>query len=497
MNRSYQRGADPNSRYGVARSFAVVSIAVLFATAGLCIAAQREGGRQAASSPAATISKEQAATLVDEFQTTLRQRWSYYPYSAAEIDAAIAALREQIGPDTSFGALALEFQKVIAHGIDGHARVSGWRLDGGYLPFLIESSGDRFVACTAMRTKFLAEDHPFIVSIDGRPIADWLAGARQLVAKGSPDYVKSHALRQLRRIDHWRGEMGLPQGGPLEVVLSSRDGSRTTKVSLPVAGNPPATSDGPPRLSRVLPDNIGFLRLESMNSAAVAEIKNWMPQFRATEGLVVDVRDNGGGSRDALRELFSYLMAENDPPRVINCAKYRLHASFRDDHLISRFLYPATSERWTNREREAITQFRESFRPAWELPVDEFSDWHYMVLSRLDVPEIYHYSKPVVVLLNARCFSATDVFLAGLKGWRNVTLLGTPSGGGSARIVPARLANSPISVALGSMVSFMPNGLSFDGNGVEPDIRVEPSPEYFIGGTDNALERAREIIRDK
>ena len=62
-----------------------------------------------------------------------------------------------------------------------------------------------------------------------------------------------------------------------------------------------------------------------MDDVAVAEIIEMMPRFRNTKGLVVDVRDNGGGSREPLRWLFSYLASDNDPPRVVNCARYRLY----------------------------------------------------------------------------------------------------------------------------------------------------------------------------
>jgi hypothetical protein len=452
---------------------------------------------QAASSRTAKISKQQATSAVDEIQEILRQRWSYYPFSANDIDKAIESLRAELGSEVSVSALALAFQKVIALGIDGHAGASGWQLDSGYLPFLIDPSGDRFVAVNPMRSRFLVDDHPFIVSIDGRPIADWLGMAKQLIANGSPHYVTAHGLRLLRNIEHWRGEMGLPRGGPLKVALTSRDGNQSTTLELAVAARPPATSEGPPRLSRPLPQNIGFLRLESMNDAAIREIRNWMPQFRESAGLVIDVRGNGGGSREPLRELFSYFMAEDDPPRIVNCAKYRLYRGFPADHLVSRFMYPASAGRWTKQERAAIDRFRNAFRPEREPPAVQFSDWHYMVLSRLESPEIYHYSKPVVVLMNELCFSATDIFLAGLKGWRNITLVGTPSGGGSARIEAARLSSVPISLRLGSMVSYMPSGQLFDGNGVQPDVLVEPSPEFLIGGADNVLAQAIDTIRGR
>ena len=97
--------------------------------------------------------------------------------------------------------------------------------------------------------------------------------------------------------------------------------------------------------------------------------------------------------------------------------------------------------------------------------------------------------------MDGKCFSATDVFLAGLKGVSGVTLLGTPSGGGSANADRIRLGDTPFEVRLGTMVSFQPNGRLFDGNGVAPDLLVEPLPEFFVGGRDNQAKRAVEVIR--
>jgi hypothetical protein len=440
------------------------------------------------------ISPEQALAIVNEFQTILRERWSYYSFSAATIEQAIASLTERVGELSTTSALALELQKIVALGIDGHAQVSGWRLDAGFLPFLIEPSGDRFVAVRPGRDGLVENDFPFIVSIDGRSIAEWCRASETLVPKGSPGYVRRHALRQLRHIEYWRGEMGLTQGVPLQIELASTDGSRSKTVTVPIDVTQQLYGVWPQLPSRVLPENVGYLRLESMDNAAVADIAEVMPRFRDTAGMIVDVRDNGGGSREPLRRLYSFLAPESDPARVANCARYRLFSGFGSDHLTSRFLYAADSSVWNENERAAIAEFQKSFRPEWQPPDDEFSEWHYMLLSRVDDPQIFHFAKPVVVLMNEKCFSATDVFLAALKGMPNVTLVGTTSGGGSARAETVRLGNSSIAVRLGSMVSFMRNGQLFDGGGVEPDVVVHPDPEYFVGRSDHALKKAIELI---
>jgi C-terminal processing protease CtpA/Prc len=242
---------------------------------------------------------------------------------------------------------------------------------------------------------------------------------------------------------------------------------------------------------------VGYLRLGEMDEVAVEEVATWMPRFASTRGLIVDVRGNTGGSRDALRALFPYLMSAGDPPRVVNAAKYRLHPQRGEDHLGgSRYMFRADSPQWTPAEREAIARFRETFEPQWTPPAEEFSDWHYLVMSREMNPGAFTYGRPVVVLLDENAFSATDIFLSAMKGWPGVTLVGTPSGGGSARTESFLLPLSGLEVTLGSMASFQWTGQLYDGNGIHPDVLVYPDAEYFIeGGRDNVLDRALELLR--
>lgn len=81
----------------------------------------------------------------------------------ADFGAAIAALRKRIVAGIASDDFGIELQKIIALGIDGHSGVSGYRLPpGGCLPFLIETTGPRYVAFTPDRRAYLAEGFPFL-----------------------------------------------------------------------------------------------------------------------------------------------------------------------------------------------------------------------------------------------------------------------------------------------------------------------------------------------
>jgi len=435
---------------------------------------------------------------LDDFKAALDERWSYRHANGADFDGAIRALGKKIDAGISTDELGLELQKIIALGIDGHAGVSGYAPPGGaYLPFLIEPDGERVIAFNRERSAFLAEGFPYVTRIDGREVSEWCAAAAALVPRGSPQYVRQKCLARLGNLDLVRGLLGLARKDSVELELAAADGTARKALTLPVATSAPSYGTWPRGGSRVVDGTVGYLRLPTMvQSTSVQEIKRWMPAFRETVGLIVDVRDNNGGERDALRLLYSYLATASDPPRVVNVAAYRLHESRKEDHLArNHSMYRAAATVWTDGERRAIAEFVKTFQPQWELPKGQFSDWHYLILRRLDDPDVYGYDKPVIVLMNAKCFSATDIFLAGLKGLHNVTLLGTASAGGSAYGQEVALGATPLRLRIGSMASFQRDGRLFDGHGVTPDVVVAPGPEYYIGGADTVLAAALKRLR--
>ncbi|MVM34007.1 hypothetical protein GO755_28495 [Spirosoma sp. HMF4905] len=384
-------------------------------------------------------------------------------------------------------------------GIDGHSRVRGYQWPtGGCLPFLIEVEGDRFIALQSNHTAFVADGFPYLTRIDGRPIQQWIDQAATRVPKGAPHWIRHRCVvRFLGRLDYWRKELGLPRKQTVRVELTDATGQHTRVVELPVAKAPFSYPIWPQQPSRLLNNNIGYLRLPTMEKEpSLKEITTWMPQFRNASGLIVDVRDNDGGDRAALLWLYSYLASPTAPPHVFTAAAYRLHVSRNENHLAGGpFMFREDDAQWSPAERLAIEGFKKRFKPEWELPVGQFSPWHYLALrSRVDA-SIYHFDKPVVVLMNAKCFSACDIFLAGLKGVKNVTLLGTPSGGGSGNSESFILGATPIRLTLSTMASFQANGRLFDGHGVQPDIVLEAEPAYYIGGSDRVLEKAVSLLK--
>lgn len=442
---------------------------------------------------------------LDEVEWLLENRFSYLKRRPVDYKAALDSVRSSLGRSITRAELAVQLQKVLCLFGDGHSMVSDptiKRMGWPYLPFLVACSRGRVVAFTSDHSGFLSEDHPYIAALDGVDLEEWFGAADQIIARGSRQFVDYSRTRRLRYIGYLRKELSLPPSESLRVELESHDGQRRQTLNVELAAECPdgcwPDGDVNEPIVRILEEDIGYLRIAPLmfyeQQYQEALVKG-MNTLRRTRGLIIDVRDNSGGSRAPLRTLFPFFLAPNATPKVLNVAAYRL--GHRKDILDVRWLYPADWKGWSDAEREVITRFAKTFAPEWELPEGQFSEWHYLVIGPSTAPGYYHYDKPVVVLMNSTNFSATDIFLGAFKGHPNVTLMGTPSGGGSGRARHTWLHNSSIRVSLSSMASFRPSGLLYEDRGIQPDIVMEPEPGYFIGQSDDTLRAAIKVLRTK
>jgi hypothetical protein len=461
-------------------------------------------------------SKARAQEDLDELEWLLENRYSYLHLKQLDYKTALDSIRNSLGDGIQRSEFGYQLSKFIALLGDGHSRVisSSVRLRSlctGFPSLLVGESHGRLVAFKPDRSDFIDANTPFLRAIDGLPIDSWLKTASQFVERGSPQYVRHYSIRNLRYIDGLRKELGLTETGPAEVELESADGLSIRHVEIPLVKERPIYGFWPrpdnetaswedirPE-NRFLQPNIGYLRLVTMSAepAFCEGLIEAMGRFRATDGLIIDLRTNGGGRRTPLRVLLPFFMAPDEPPRVVNVAAYRLGTRNTKDDFKTRYLYPASSSRWSKAEQDVIGRFAKTFEPEWTPPRRQFSPWHYFVISPFKESRYYHYDKPVIVLMDSSNFSACDIFLGGFKDCKNVTLMGQPSGGGSGCTQVYSLSNSGIRISLSRMASFQPNGKLYDGNGIQPDVVVEPVPTDFIGRNDTILEKAIQAINQK
>lgn len=447
--------------------------------------------------PPASLPRAKALADVGEFRARLEDQFAYLRWKGVDLGEALDELSGTFEEEVASVDLADGLNRILLRFGDGHAGVSSPHTGRPelYPPVLLVEADGGVVAIRPDRSGFLDRRRPFVVGIDGMKIGAWVDALRPWIVDGSPQVVRARALSMLRELVVWRAELGREASDSVVYELASKPNAKSGKaLRLELGGRRPTYGDWPLGESRVLDSGLGYLRIPRMDSDLEPELRRALGEFRETRGLVVDVRGNGGGSRSLLLALAGYLVGPEEEPLVGNVCAYRESSRFEDDHLEARFAYRADDERWTEAQAGAIAEVERAFEPEWD-PGAGFSAWHYLVLDRTGHPDEYFYDRPVVVLCDAGCFSATDIFLGALELHPRVTLMGATSGGGSARTQGFRLPGSGLEVRCASMASFRPDGRLYDGRGIEVDVEVAPAAGDFLeGGGDRPLEKAVEQL---
>lgn len=198
---------------------------------------------------------------------------------------------------------------------------------------------------------------------------------------------------------------------------------------------------------RILDDNVGYVTVNSfasgMGDGNISEVLYWL---RTCSGLIIDVRDNGGGdltNADLLTARFT-----NVPIHVgYICHKTgKGHSDFSAPE--PQFVEPSTSIRWQKR---------------------------------------------VVVLTNRGCYSATNAFVRNMRCCPNVTILGDQTGGGGGMPFSSELPNGwSVRFSACPMFDREMQQIEF---GIQPDTLVSLTTEDRARGIDTLIEAARQLLK--
>lgn len=477
-------------------------------------AAEADIAAQAAATP---LPESQVRALYTDFIARLASSHAFTIVAPPDVRAALDAL-PATARATPWHGIRADLTRALARTGDGHASLSipppmeGTRFLHCIVepvgPVLPDPASGRFAAILPDRSGFIDVAHPFVVAIDGRPIADLITAASAYIADGSPQLVRRRAARTL--LTPILFEL-LPAPAPddtwLTLTLASDAGAvieRDVRFDTSIPQLIPWPAEGPPSHRIIATDagSVGYLRISSMDDgdAFTAAITRAFDAFAAASSVatIIDVRGNGGGRRDLIDIIGPRLLAPDAPPLVYNASRPVLlpdeSPEQRAERMASRYLFPADHPRWSDADRAAITAFAASFKPTLTIPDDRFGPWHYALIAPAPA-SIPRPTGPTIVLLDAGCFSATDIFLGAMREIPGVTLVGEPSSGGSGLIVP-HVITSPdqsltILLRLSSMLSFQPGGQPYDGVGILPHVAVPTVPsDRLVGGTDSALDAA-------
>lgn len=199
---------------------------------------------------------------------------------------------------------------------------------------------------------------------------------------------------------------------------------------------------------RILDDNIGYVRYESFQSGiGEGNLDEVLMYLMLCQGLIIDVRGNGGGDLTNAEKLAARFCHEKT---LVGYTQHKTgpgHNDFSD--LEPHYLEPSGNVRW---------------------------------------------HKPVVVLTNRHVYSAANEFVMLMKALPQVTIVGDHTGGGAGMPFSSSLPNG-WSVRFSAVPTYDAQGNSTEF-GIDPDYAVGLTDEDFLRGKDTMIEFARKILAE-
>lgn len=191
---------------------------------------------------------------------------------------------------------------------------------------------------------------------------------------------------------------------------------------------------------------VAYIRYDSfsdnVNDLSLAYL---LDRYKDCKGMILDLRQNGGGNIDNIRQLLSIFDNHGQP-------LYQTQIKSGPGH-------------------------------------DDFSA---MTTVYADTFSINPYTKPVAVLIDRGSYSATSFFSLCTKAYDNVKLFGDYSGGGLGLPNGGALPNG-WTYRFSITRTLDMNGNNYE-NGVPPDVRVILDPACTAQGVDNVIETAADWI---
>ncbi len=241
----------------------------------------------------------------------------------------------------------------------------------------------------------------------------------------------------------------------------------------------------------IVSEDIALLNIRSFDSNKFKEIiSQFFKEFNTQKigHLIIDVRNNGGGSDIYGRHLFNYF---TDKPTVYFDSLYT-STGLSD----TAFLYEHTdkNKEWYEQNQQLVDKMPDG-RFATKPEVNQG--------LLIQEPNDIHFTGEVYILMNGRSASTTAEFTSAMHINNLATFIGEESGGdyhggNGGDFVNLKLPNSKIEINI-PLVKYVMNSREskYIGRGTLPDFKVRNNMQDYLDLRDAQLEFVLDLIHEK
>jgi hypothetical protein len=232
--------------------------------------------------------------------------------------------------------------------------------------------------------------------------------------------------------------------------------------------------------------NTAFMNLSSFSGSGLRKFMRQSfitIQKRGVKNLVIDLRSNGGGNIKNSTRLSQYISDHSFKIADSVVASNRGISKVPFSSYFSVLYYALAKTVISKKEADGKFHFK------------RFEKHYYTPISK------NHFDGSVYILQGGYTFSASTLFTSPLIKQKNVTIVGEETGGGyygnSAMMIPnIKLPHSQLLFRL-PLYRLVMDKTRPKGNGIMPDVLVDPSSYAIKQGFDIKLETVKKMIQQK
>lgn len=199
-------------------------------------------------------------------------------------------------------------------------------------------------------------------------------------------------------------------------------------------------------------DNIGYLELNSFSDQAVVKFYDSIfAKITNTKSLIIDLRKNGGGSGGIGFHILSTLTSS--PSDISKSRIIQYNSTNGGD-----------------------------------------AQWYFFPPEKIYPSKKMYYAKPVIVLISARTFSAAEDFVVAFSLMKRGKLIGQATGGSTGQPLFFDLPGGG-TARVCAKDDYFPNGKTFVGVGIMPDIYIKKTLSDLYYNKDSVLIKALELLK--
>jgi C-terminal processing protease CtpA/Prc len=414
-------------------------------------------------------------------------------------DSAYASFIPRVLATKNIYEYSQELKKFSSLLHDGHTNVS-YSIDtlvyqrsfGKYKLELKEFNNKIFVINTAIKTKDEIPVGSEILLVDNIPVEKYLASNILPYISSSTDYAR-HEDAVSRLLSGLKGTSVNIQ------IKTPENKIKTFQLTREFLDEKWLYEPNKYELINFekLENGIGYVAINSfMESKIDSLFESLIPEIIKCKGLIIDIRENGGGNSGFANEIImhltdkSYFFGEHGSTRKL-LSSHKAWGVYAANRL-SKCNLDTSSTEFKNYCK--LEGFNETY--------ENYCNFKGIAMEEEAIDTIYNTCKspkilmPLVVLIGHNTASASEDFLIGLDYLKRATFIGQKTygstgqpfsfdlpGGGSARVCTRKCT--------------YPDGKEFVGIGIKPNIEVNPTLDDYLNKNDVTLKEAIKYLTNK